>query len=430
MDYRETLNWLFSQLPMYQRVGGAAYKADLQKTIDLLNALGNPQEHFKAIHIAGTNGKGSVAHMVASVLQEAGHKTGLYTSPHLKDFRERIKINGEPVPREYVTGFVQKNKPVFQKLKPSFFEMTVAMAYSWFAAQKTEIAVLETGMGGRLDSTNICRPVVTAITNIGMDHTQFLGDTIEKIAREKAGIIKNNIPVVAGRHQPESDAVFREVAAARNAPLFFAEDDIDVRPLTGETPLQKYYDIWVGNDLIAERVSVPLSGNYQRENIAVAVKVLDILKKGTEFRVRTEDITEGLEQTVSNTGISGRWQVINTNPLAIADTGHNPDGIREVVNQLKEMNYNKLHFVLGMVDDKNHNEILELLPKDARYYFCTPQIPRGLDAEILGEKAAGHGLQGLTYPSVLYAYNSAVNNAGVNDMVFVGGSTFVVAEVV
>ncbi len=430
MDYRETVNWLFLQLPMYQRVGGAAYKADLQKTVDLLEAVGNPQEHFKAVHIAGTNGKGSVAHIVASVLQEAGHNTGLYTSPHLKDFRERIKLNGKLVPESFVVDFVERYKPVFQKLKPSFFEMTVAMAYCYFAEQKVDVAVLETGMGGRLDSTNICNPLVTAIVNVGLDHTRFLGDTLEQIAREKAGIIKPDVPVVVGRRRKETDAVFEEVAAEQNAPLFFAGDETDVRLVYSDTSLHKTYDIWLNNDLLAERVEVPLLGDYQKENIAVAIKVLDILRKGNEYRIRTEDIAEGLEQVKNNTGFAGRWQVLNTNPLVIADTGHNADGIGAVVKQLKEMNYNKLHFVLGTVNDKDHDEILNLLPKEARYYFCTPHVPRGLDAGLLSEKAERFGLKGMTYPSVLHAYNSAVNNAGVNDMVFVGGSTFVVAEVI
>ncbi len=430
MNYKETLDWLYSQLPMYQRVGAAAYKADLQTTIDLLEALGNPQRHFKAVHIAGTNGKGSVSHITASVLQEAGYKTGLYTSPHLKDFRERIKLNGKPVDEDFVVDFVKENREIFQKIKPSFFEMTVAMAFDFFAKQNVDVAVLETGMGGRLDSTNICEPVVTAITNIGWDHTKFLGDTLEKIAFEKAGIIKENVPLIVGRRQPETEQVFEKTALRKNAPLIFAEDNIELKRVSGSNSNDVFYDIWVGNFLYAEAINFPLAGNYQKENIATALQIIFTLHDLKISRLEKKDIVEGIEQTVNNTGLEGRWQVISKNPLTIADTAHNIDGIKAIVEQLRETDFDKLHFVLGMVNDKNHEEILSLLPKAAEYYFCSPDIPRSLDAEILAEKAGEAGLKGSVYPSVRHAYNSAVNNAGIRDMVFVGGSTFVVAEVI
>ncbi len=430
MNYKETIEWLYSQLPMYQRVGAAAYKADLQTTIDLLHALGNPQNSFKAVHIAGTNGKGSVSHITASILQEAGYKTGLYTSPHLKDFRERIKLNGIPVTEDFVVDFVKKNRDIFQKIKPSFFEMTVAMAFDFFAAQKVDVAVLETGMGGRLDSTNLCRPVVTAITNIGYDHTKFLGDTLEKIAYEKAGIIKENIPLVVGRRQSETETVFKQTAQQKNAPLIFAEDNVELKKVTGSNSNETFYDIWVGNFLFAEKVNFIPAGNYQKENMATALQIIFTLHDLKIFRLEKKDIIEGIEQTVNNTGFEGRWQILSKNPLTIADTGHNIDGIKAVVEQLHDTDFDKLHFVLGMVNDKNHDEILTLLPKTAQYYFCSPEIPRALDADILQQKARENGLQGTVYPSVRHAYNSAVNNAGIRDLVFVGGSTFVVAEVI
>jgi len=430
MNYNETIQWFFSQLPMYQRVGQVAYKADLNTTVKLLDALGNPQERFDAIHIAGTNGKGSVSHFVASVMQEAGYKTGLYTSPHLKDFRERIKINGQTVSSGTVVEFVEKNKEILKKIKPSFFEMTVAMAFDFFARKQVDVAVVETGMGGRLDSTNICRPLITAITNISLDHMQFLGDTVEKIAREKAGIIKQKIPVIIGRRQKETTAVFEEMAKSKNAQLVFADDHIELRKVSKGTKFEKYYDLWYDNELFAESLKVPLAGNYQKENIATALQLLLLSDITKRFHIDKKDIVEGIENMVNNTGFKGRWQILSTNPLTIVDTGHNIDGIRAIVAQLHETGYHKLHFILGMVSDKNHSEILNLLPKSARYYFCSPRIQRALDVESLEAIALKAGLKGTSYPSVMHAYHSALNNAGVNDLVFVGGSTFVIAEVI
>ncbi len=430
MNYDETIQWLFSQLPMYQRDGKAAYKADLSNTKALLKILGQPQEKFKAVHVAGTNGKGSVAHIIASVLQQAGYKTGLYTSPHLRDFRERIRINGEMIPREQVTAFAEKFQSDFKKIKPSFFEMTVGMAYQYFAGEKVDFAVLETGMGGRLDSTNISNPVLSIITHIDFDHTQFLGNTLEKIASEKAGILKKGIPVVIGRKQKETTAVFEKAAKDKNTHLIFAEDHFELRKIETGHPLEKHYDVWFENELYLENVNSPLLGNYQMENIATALQSINELKQSGAISIEKETLRQGLENTIANTHLLGRWQIINKNPLTIADTGHNRDGLFAIREQLSETDYEHLHFVLGMVSDKNHEDVLALLPQNATYYFCKADIPRGLNAEILKEKAFKAGLNGNSYPSVMHAYNSAVNNAGPHDLVFVGGSTFVVAEVI
>lgn len=430
MNYDETIQWLFSRLPMYQRVGQAAYKADLSNTEALLKILEKPQENFKAIHVAGTNGKGSVSHIIASVLQQAGYKTGLYTSPHLRDFRERIRVNGEMIPREKVIEFIKKYYLAFEKIKPSFFEMTVGMAYQYFAEEKVDFAVLETGMGGRLDSTNISNPVLSIITHIDYDHTQFLGNTLEEIAAEKAGIIKPGIPVIIGRRQQETLPVFEKTAKEKNTRLIFPEDHIELKRIQTAKPLEKHYDIWFENELYLENVNSPLLGNYQMENIATALQSIVELNQSGNISVKKETIREGLENTVTNTQLLGRWQIINKNPLTIADTGHNREGIMAIRQQLQETDYQHLHFVLGMVSDKDHEEVLSLLPNNATYYFCKADIPRGLEAEILKEKAFKAGLNGKNYPSVMHAYNSARNNAGPHDLVFVGGSTFVVAEVI
>ncbi len=430
MNYDETIQWLFSRLPMYQRDGKAAYKADLSNTEALLKILGQPQEKFRAIHVAGTNGKGSVSHIIASVLQQAGYKTGLYTSPHLRDFRERIRINGEMIPQEKVVEFVVSHSNDFEKINPSFFEMTVGMAYEHFAEEKVDFAVLETGMGGRLDSTNISNPVLSIITHIDYDHTQFLGNTREKIAREKAGIIKPNIPVVIGRRQPETTPVFEKAAKEKKALLFFAEDLVELKLVRTARPLEKHYDIWIDNRLFLEDFNSPLLGDYQKENLATALQAIMLLNKSAEISIDSETLLQGLENVVANTHLAGRWQILNKNPLTIADTGHNRDGLLAIRQQLQETEYNHLHFVLGMVSDKGHKEVLALLPKKATYYFCKADIPRGLDAELLKEKAFKAGLNGNSYPSVMHAYNSARNNAAPGDLVFVGGSTFVVAEVI
>jgi len=429
MNYQETIQWLFKQLPIYQRVGKAAYKANLDTTIKLLGALNNPQYTFKAIHIAGTNGKGSVAHQITSILQEAGYKTGLYTSPHLRDFRERIRVNGVMIEKEFVTEFINKNHDIIEKIKPSFFEMTVAMAYEYFASLNVDFAVLETGMGGRLDSTNVCNPIITAITNIGLDHTMFLGNTLEKIAIEKAGIIKPNTPLIIGRKQNETFEVFDNIAREKNAEILYAEDLISIKTLNTPNPFKKNFDIWHRNELFAENAISPLAADYQTENICTAITIALKLKE-IGLSISSDNIIYGLKNVISNTSLAGRWHKISNMPLTICDTGHNIDGIQAVVNQIKQMNYNNLHFVFGMVNDKEPYDILNLLPKNASYYFCKPDIPRGMEEEMLAEHAFKAGLNGKTHSSVMEAYNSARNNSNPNDLIFIGGSTFVVAEII
>ena len=429
MNYKETIEWLFSQLPMYQRVGKAAYKADLKTTIDLLNALDNPQEKFKAIHVAGTNGKGSVCHLLASILQEAGYKIGLYTSPHLKDFRERIRINGEVIPPEKVVQFVKTNQKSFDSLKPSFFEMTVGMAYDYFADEQVDFAVLETGMGGRLDSTNVSNPVITVITNIGYDHQQFLGDELKKIAREKAGIIKEGIPLVVGKKQLGVQDVFEEVAAKKHATVYYADDHFEMRRVLTTDGSRQLFDVWYDGEMFLEKMDSPLLANYQAGNMATALQTLRVLQEADFIQLTSEIIRNGMQKVLENTGLQGRWQTLSTNPLTICDTCHNPEGVQAVVEQIANTDFENLHFVFGMVNDKNPENLLYLLPKQATYYFCKADIPRGMDAVELKEAAFKAGLRGQSFNSVTDAYHSAINNAGINDLVFVGGSTFVVAEV-
>lgn len=430
MDYKETLDWLFSQLPMYQRIGKAAYKADLETTIQLLDRLGNPQEKFKAVHIAGTNGKGSVSHILASVLQEAGYKTGLYTSPHLKDFRERIKINGIMISEDQVVAFSDQHKKLFEEFQPSFFEMTVAMAFDYFASEKIDFAVLETGMGGRLDSTNVSKPVVSVITNIGHDHMQFLGDEVEKIATEKAGIFKEAIPVVIGERQSWVSEVFEKAAKDKNTSVVYADDHVELKPIQRRDKTKQFYDVWYNNEIYIENLASPLLATYQIKNLKTVIQVLQLLIENNTVDIKRQTIAEGIENTMENTNLMGRWQIISTNPLTICDTGHNPEGLQAVLDQINQTNFNNLHFVFGMVNDKNPESMLYLLPKEATYYFCKPDIPRGMDAEELQQHGFKAGLRGEAYSSVREALNSAVNNSGGDDLVFVGGSTFVVSEVV
>ena len=389
---------------MYQRVGQSAYKADLAATLNLAKYLKNPEKSFKSIHVAGTNGKGSTSHMLASVFQEAGYKTGLYTSPHLKDFRERIKINGQMISEQYVSNFVQNHRPFFESNQLSFFEMTVGLAFEYFRSENVDIAIVEVGMGGRLDSTNIITPEVSVITNIGLDHTQFLGDTLEKVAVEKAGIIKDRVPVIIGETSPETKRVFEEIALERNAPIVFAEM----------------------ND--ASTYSSDLKGSYQQKNIRTVISILRMLqKKG--WNISEENIQKGLMNTVKNTGLMGRWQILGQAPKVICDTAHNREGLQIVLDQLASEDFQNLHIVLGVVSDKDLASILPLFPKDAIYYFCRPNIPRGLDASLLLSRARGFGLIGQEYISVSKAYEAALKAALPQDLVFVGGSTFVVAEV-
>jgi len=405
MKYSNTLNWMFSQLPMYQRQGKTAFRKDLTNSIALSKHLDFPETTFKTIHVAGTNGKGSTSHMLASVLQEAGYKVGLYTSPHLKDFRERIKINGKLIKKIEVVNFIKSNKSFFEYNQLSFFEMTVGMAFDCFAKHKVDIAVVEVGLGGRLDSTNIITPVVSVITNIGYDHTQFLGETLPEIAFEKAGIIKNKIPVVIGEYQQEVFSVFEKIASEKSSPLFLASK-IDNNVYTSD-----------------------LKGSYQIHNIKTVLQTIEVLKtKG--FVISEKNSRNGLQKVVKNTGLLGRWQILNKQPKVICDTAHNAEGLCYVLKQLQEEEFDQLHIVLGVVNDKDLNSILPLFPKNATYYFCRPNIPRGLNEVEFKEQCAKFNLMGVAYSSVALAYKAALNNAQKNDLIYVGGSTFVVAEVV
>lgn len=389
---------------MYQRVGKAAYKADLSNTIKLLDHLNNPHHSFKTIHVAGTNGKGSTSHMLASVLHEAGFKVGLYTSPHLKDFRERIKVNGRMISKPAVSAFVKNNQVFFEANGLSFFEMTVGLAFNFFKSETVDIAIIEVGLGGRLDSTNVITPEISIITNIGLDHTQFLGNTISEIAFEKAGIIKENIPLVIGETVTESKLVFEEIASKKSAPVYFAEN----------TDVSKY--------------DSDLQGAYQELNKKTVVTALQVLKK-EGWKISEKAIVNGLKNTVSNTGLLGRWQVLRNSPKVICDTAHNASGLLLALKQLESEKYFHLHIVLGTVDDKDLSSILSLFPVNAFYYFCKPDVPRGLNAKTLENKAVEYGLYGEVYLSVKMAYRNALKNAGAADLIYVGGSTFVVAEV-
>ncbi len=428
MTYQQTLDYLFSQLPMYQRMGPAAYKANLNNTLALSEYLNHPENDFKSIHIAGTNGKGSVAHMIASVLQEAGCKTGLATSPHLKDFRERIKINGKVIPENEVAKFVRDHKAFFEKLQPSFFEMAMALTFKYFSDQKVDIAVVETGLGGRLDSTNIITPELSVITNIGLDHTNLLGNTIQKIALEKAGIIKKNIPVVIGRTQKDTKDIFETIANQKNAPLHYADRMFSLG--STENVVREGVDYMLVGVRNTGSFLLDLHGHYQGENLVVALAAIDVLKLGGKFLLSDEDVKNGLKNVVRNTGLKGRWQQIGKRPGIICDAGHNVDGIKYIVKQLMNIPHAKLHMVIGMVDDKERTGMLKLLPKQATYYFCRPLVPRGLDAEKLRIEALAYGLHGKSCNTVKEALALAKHNAQPKDMIFVGGSTFVVAEAV
>ncbi len=428
MNYQQTLEYLYSQLPMYQRIGKAAYKANLDNTVALDEHFDHPHRNFSTIHIAGTNGKGSVSHMLAAILQAAGYNTGLYTSPHLRDFRERIRINGEMIPEEEVIKFVARNREVFEKIQPSFFEMTVALAFHYFNQVKVDIAVIETGMGGRLDSTNIITPLLSVITNIGLDHTEFLGDTPELIAAEKAGIIKPGIPVLIGESQVYTRQVFIEKAAIKNAPISFVDEEYQMEYSTLLMNGNQNFQVRKKGTLVFENLECDLKGLYQKKNVLTVLAAADILKN--HFELSRENIYNGLKFVSTSTGLKGRWQVLQKNPLVIADSGHNIDGIRAVLEQIRATPHQKLHMVIGFVNDKNISGILDLLPRSARYYFTRASIPRAMDEKELHKMAVDKELAGSAYGTVKEALDVAMNAAGEHDLVFVGGSTFVVAEVV
>jgi dihydrofolate synthase/folylpolyglutamate synthase len=427
MTYQQTLDYLFTKLPMYQRVGAAAYKADLDNTIDICKALGNPEKKLKCIHVAGTNGKGSSSHMLAAILQQAGYKTGLYTSPHLVDFRERIKINGKMISKTDVVKFVDDYKDIFEKIEPSFFEWTVGLAFHYFTQQEVDIVIVEVGLGGRLDSTNVINPEVCLITNIGLDHMNLLGDTLQKIAAEKAGIIKSRVPVVISQTQLEVISVFNDKAKELKDPIEFADKNYKVIS-------NSYVNQFLSIELLHKKTNtkhiynLDLQGSYQIKNFIGVLNTIEFVKqKG--FIVEDEVIVSALKQVQKITGLQGRWQTLQEKPLVIADTGHNEDGIKEVLENLKRYPYKTLHFVLGVVNDKDISKILKLLPKDATYYFCKANIPRALDENELGVQAKKAGLTGKTFKTVPDALASAKKHAKANDLIFVGGSTFTVADI-
>ena len=404
MTYQETLDFLFKQLPMYQRVGKSAFKKDLKNTLALCSILNQPQKQFKSIHIAGTNGKGSTAHMLASVFQEAGYKTGLYTSPHLKDFRERVRVNGKMISEENVVQFVEQHAESFKQIQPSFFEWTVALAFNTFAKENVDIAIIETGLGGRLDSTNVILPELSIITNIGYDHMEMLGDTLELIAKEKAGIIKPKVPVVIANSSGQKE-LFDEIAHQLSAPITYAE--------------QLEFNLELKTDLL---------GNYQAENVKGVYQSWLVLKK-LDWKISFTHLEKGLEKVAHNTGFRARWEILNKNPLIVAETAHNEEGLLKALQQLQEQTYAQLHFVLGFVNDKSIDSLLALFPKTASYYFCQAKVPRAMSTEKILQIAKQFNLKSDTFSSVQEAFNAAKENANRKDLIYVGGSNFVVAEV-
>ncbi len=426
MNYQETIHYLFESLPMYQRIGAAAYKADLENTNAPMDVVKHPYRNFKSIHVAGTNGKGSVSHLLASIFQEAGYKVGLYTSPHLTDFRERIRINGIPISKDAVCEFVEKYKSDFERIKPSFFEMTVGMAFDYFSNEKVDIAIIEVGMGGRLDSTNVITPILSIITNIGLDHTQFLGSSLSQIAFEKAGIIKQNIPVVIGETNPESKQVFDHKAKECSSIINYAENLVEIEDIEPHSIFVRKMVARINSKTIS--IESPLAGDYQIQNIATVLSSIEIINSNSLFSITNNSLIDGIKNVIINTGFKGRWQKIQENPLIICDTGHNFHGLSMTIPKLMKIPCTQLHIVLGTVNDKNINEILTLFPKNAIYYFCKANIPRALDSDELREKAILVGLNGKSYISVEEAIKSAMNLAQKSDIIFIGGSTFVVAD--
>lgn len=406
MNYQDTLSYLYNSVPMFQQIGSAAYKEGLENTIALDEHFGHPHQAFRCIHVAGTNGKGSCSHILAAILQEAGYRVGLYTSPHLIDFRERIRVNGQTISEEYVMGFVKEERHFFEPLHPSFFELTTAMAFRYFADEKVDVAVIEVGLGGRLDCTNIIRPDLCIITNISFDHTQFLGDTLAKIAEEKAGIIKSGIPVVVGETTTETKPVFFNRAQEVNAPIYFAEENSN----------EEYPDI-----------ECELKGIYQQKNIRTIVTGLPLLKKAG-YHIDEQSVRSGFAYVTEQTGLMGRWQKLQDSPTLICDTGHNVGGIAYIVEQLKQQSYHRIHIIIGMVNDKDIRGVLALLPKEAIYYFTKAGIARALPAKELRELAFAEGLQGACYPDVPAAVRAAQEKSLPEDFIFVGGSSFIVAD--
>lgn len=428
MTYSQTIDYLFSMLPMFSRSGASALKKDLTNTLLLCRHLGEPQSAFRSIHVAGTNGKGSVSHMLAAVLQKAGYKTGLYTSPHLRDFRERIRIDGEMISQDEVVAFTENMRLKIEEIRPSFFELTVAMAFDHFARHQVDIAVIEVGLGGRLDSTNIITPELSVITNIGMDHMNILGDTLPQIAAEKAGIIKEHVPVVIGETHTQTRDVFIQKATSCKAALSFADECLSVIP-EGFTDNGLLRVQLSGDTSLPAQIQLDLTGTYQLKNVVTVLTSVSVLRR-KGFAITNEMIKDALSQVKLLTGLKGRWHKLSDNPLTICDTGHNTHGIEEVLKSIAGVKYNTLHFVLGMVRDKDISKVLQMLPVTARYYFTMPAIERAKPCDELAAEAAAAGLEGQSFPSVVRALKAAQSAAVEGDLVFVGGSTFVVAEVI
>ncbi|WP_088842123.1 bifunctional folylpolyglutamate synthase/dihydrofolate synthase [Hymenobacter gelipurpurascens] len=430
MTYRETLDFLYNQLPMFQRVGEAGYKPGLGNTEAVAELTGHPERRFRSVHVAGTNGKGSSSNLLAAVLQAAGYKVGLYTSPHLREFTERIKVNGQDLAPEYLVEWVARWWPQFEKVQPSFFEMCVALCFSYFAEQQVDIAIVEVGLGGRLDSTNIIQPLVSLITNISLDHQNLLGDTLPKIAGEKAGIIKSGVPAIISQTQLEVQPVFVEKAATEGATLLFADQAYQValtRPAAPDEDVQ-HLRVTHNGELYLDNLELALAGDYQRLNLPGVLAVLEELRQ-QGFVIPEAAVRTGLREVRRLTGFRGRWTILGRRPLVVCDTGHNEAGLRFVTEQLARLPYNRLHFVLGVVNDKDVTKMLGLLPREATYYFCQASIPRALPATELAERAAGLGLLGQVYGPVVAAVAAARAAAAADDVVFIGGSTFVVAEI-
>ncbi|MBN1463724.1 MAG: bifunctional folylpolyglutamate synthase/dihydrofolate synthase [Paludibacteraceae bacterium] len=427
MDYQQTIDFLYGNLPMFQRTGPRGYKIDLSTTLEIDAYFDFPHRAYKTIHIAGTNGKGSVANALAAVLQAAGYKTGLYTSPHLLDFRERIRVDGSMIPENDVVRFISENMGLIEKLHPSFFELTTAMAFEYFKKQSVDVAVIETGLGGRLDSTNVINPVVSVITNIGLDHTDLLGNTIEQIAIEKAGIIKNNVPLVVGEWTTKTAGIFEDAANTKNAAIFFADKNLSVVDAFFTDSDKQVLSISKDSQVVFPNLEIDLMGFYQQKNILTVLQTIEILIQNG-FLLEKEDIYTALANICASTGFAGRWQVLANNPLIVCDTGHNEHGLALVLNQLKQIKFRNLHIIIGFVEDKKIDGILTMLPKDAKYYITQASVPRALNCNVLHTRCSEVGLVGNAYPDINSAYHEAITNANENDMIFVGGSTFIVAD--
>jgi len=427
MNYQEATNYLLERLPMFQNVGGAAFKAGLERIVWLCQELGNPQNHFKSIHIAGTNGKGSSSHFLASILQESSYRVGLTTSPHLKSFTERIRVNGQEIEEQAFVWFIEKYKKIIEDSEASFFEVMIAMSFWYFAEKQVDITVIETGLGGRLDATNIILPEVSLITNIGFDHQSFLGDTLAQIAQEKAGIIKKQTPVVISERHLETEQVFLSKADQENAPIYFAEDSYKILKNNLLLDLLKI-DLEVRGTLQKIQLESGLLGNYQLKNILGVLKTVDVLRE-KDWNIPFEALQQGLKNVVKNTSLKGRWQILQQTPLVVADTAHNSHGIEQIIRQIEQTPYKQLHLVLGFMKDKEVDKILALYPSDAIFYFCKPDLPRAMDTQTIGEKANLLNLKYYIFETTNQALEYALQNAQNEDMVLVGGSTFVVSEI-